>query len=359
MGRDQNRYIFASDPGRKPRRHRVLKMMLLLLPLLLATLWVVNLTVSRRVVLQDMRLTVLNLPQDLEEYSILHISDLRGARYGKNQKAVAAALGNTRYSCVVMTGNMAGEDGDLEPLLELLALMPKETPKYLIPGEGDVPAIDSKAHGSLSVYADWVLTLQEAGVTILDLPVLETRNKGRIWFVPENLYAVDVEGMKNIYRQELSNLNSRSASLSPDDTARIRALEYELDRMEKLAEIKKEFVPEDIQVALTHVPLTKEYVEDMVYWSGKEEYFSLRYTSLILAGYYNAGQWRLPGAGPVYVPEKGWFPGDRGITGLEYLSGIPQHISPGMGTSPQYTWQPGRLFNSPVMTRIVLTRKAQ
>ena len=125
------------------------------------------------------------------------------------------------------------------------------------------------------------------------------------------------------------------------------------------AEIKKEFTAEDIQIALTHVPLTKEYVEDMVYWSGKEDFFSLRYTSLILAGYYNAGQWRLPGAGPVYVPEKGWFPGDQGITGLEYLAGIPQHISPGMGTSPQYTWQPGRLFNSPVITRIVLTRKAQ
>ena len=75
MRREQNKYIFASDPGRKPRRHRTLKTLLLLLPLLVATLWVVNLTVSRRVLLQEMRLTVLNLPQDLEEYSILHISD--------------------------------------------------------------------------------------------------------------------------------------------------------------------------------------------------------------------------------------------------------------------------------------------
>lgn len=360
MRRTQNRYIFASESARKSRRFRGLKVLLILIPLLLAALWVGNLTVSRRVVLKDLRLTVLNLPPDLEEYSILHISDLRGARYGKAQKAVAAALGSTRYSCVVMTGDMLGEDGELEPLLELLALMPKETPKYLIPGAADPPAIESRAHGSLSVWADWAEQLQAAGVTVLDLPVLETRNKGRIWFVPENLYALDVDQMEGTYRRELENLNSRAASLTADDAARIRALEYELDRMEKLKEIRKEFLPTDIQIALTHVPLTEDYVRDMISWTGKEDYFSLRYTSVILAGYYNGGQWRLPFAGPVYVAEKGgWFPGDRGITGLEYLNGIPQHISPGMGSSPAYPHQPGRLFNSPEITRILLTRKAQ
>jgi hypothetical protein len=104
MRRTQNRYIFASESARKSRRFRGLKVLLILIPLLLAALWVGNLTVSRRVILKDLRLTVLNLPPDLEEYSILHISDLRGARYGKAQKAVAAALGSTRYSCVVMTG---------------------------------------------------------------------------------------------------------------------------------------------------------------------------------------------------------------------------------------------------------------
>ena len=119
MRRTQNRYIFASESARKSRRFRGLKVLLILIPLLLAALWVGNLTVSRRVILKDLRLTVLNLPPDLEEYSILHISDLRGARYGKAQKAVAAALGSTRYSCVVMTGDMLGEDGELEPLLEL------------------------------------------------------------------------------------------------------------------------------------------------------------------------------------------------------------------------------------------------
>ena len=90
----------------------------------------------------------------------------------------------------------------------------------------------------------------------------------------------------------------------------------------------------------------------------KEELFSLRYASLILAGHYNGGQWRIPFAGAIYVPELGWFPKDDQVQGLSYVAGVPQFISPGLGSDPHYEHQPGRIFNSPVITRIVLTSKA-
>ena len=45
------------------------------------------------------------------------------------------------------------------------------------------------------------------------------------------------------------------------------------------------------------------------------------------------------------------------MEGLSYIEGIPQYISPGMGSDPHYEHQPGRIFNSPVITRILLTRK--
>ena len=49
----------------------------------------------------------------------------------------------------------------------------------------------------------------------------------------------------------------------------------------------------------------------------------------------------------------------RGVEdgGLDYLSGIPQYISPGLGASDYYRWQPGRLFNSPTVTMIALTAR--
>ena len=96
----------------------------------------------------------------------------------------------------------------------------------------------------------------------------------------------------------------------------------------------------------------------MVAWSAKESVFSIRYASLILAGHYNGGQWRIPGAGAVYVPEFGWFPEDRLIRGLSYLGDIPQYISPGLGSDPHYEYQPGRVYNPPVITKIILTRKS-
>jgi predicted MPP superfamily phosphohydrolase len=356
--RERNQYIFASELTKRNRSHRFRTAVLILLPILIVSLWVLNITVSRRVQLQEIKLTVLNLPDDLENFSILHLSDLHGARYGENQKAVETALGTTKYSCVVMTGDMLGEDGDVQPLLELIALMPHDTPKFLIPGDTDGPAVESQAHSSLSVYTAWAEELQAVGVQILDRPVLITREKGRIWFVPEELYALDLEGMRSAVRNQLEELNSRKTSLTADDAARIRALEYEAERADALIEMEEEFLPTDIQVVLTHTPLSAEYVSDMVSWAGKEDLFSMRYASLILAGHYNGGQWRIPFIGAIYVPELGWFPEDSQVQGLSYLEGIPQYISPGLGSDPHYEHQPGRIFNSPVITRIVLTRKA-
>lgn len=358
MRREKNQYIFASELTRRNRSHKLRNAVLLLLPVLIIAVWVLNVTISRRVVLKEIRLTVLDLPEDLEGFSILHISDLHGIRYGEKQKAIETALGNTRYSCVVMTGDMLGEDRDAEPLLELVALMPHDTPKFLIPGDTDGPMIESKAHSSLSVYADWVEKAEAAGIQVLDHPVLITREKGRIWFVPEELYALDLEGMRGVFGKQLTELNGRATSLTADDAARIRALEYELKRIDELEETKKEFLPTDIQIVLTHTPLTRQYVSDLVSWAGKEDVFSMRYASLILAGHYNGGQWRIPFAGAVYVPELGWFPEDDQVQGLSYVEGIPQHISPGLGSDPHYEHQPGRVFNGPEITKIVLTRKA-
>jgi predicted MPP superfamily phosphohydrolase len=343
---------------KRGRGHRVRNTILLILPIVIAAVWVLNITVSRRVQLEEMRLTVLNLPDDLESYSILHLSDLHGARYGAKQKAFATELGTTRYSCVVMTGDMLGRDGDVEPLLELIALMPPDTPKFLIPGDTDGPLVESKAHSSLSVYTDWAERLAAAGIQILDKPVLITREKGRIWFIPEELYALDLAGTRNVFRKQVEDLNSRSAKLTADDAAMIRALEYEIERIDAMLEIRKEFLSTDMQVVLTHTPLSEEYLEDLISWTSKEEPFSIRYARLILAGHYNGGQWRIPFVGAVYVPELGWFPEDEEVRGLSYLQGIPQYISPGLGSDPHYRNMPGRIFNPPTVSLITLSRKA-
>ncbi len=357
--REQNKYIFAPEGRRRREGGRGLRSTaLIFLPLLILVLLVSNFIVSNRVRLEPVNLTVLNLPEDLEQYSILHLSDLHGAELGERQKAVAAALGTTRYSCVVMTGDMLGPEGDAGPLLDLIALMPAETPKYYVPGDTDGDYLDSFAHGSLSVYSAWAEKLIAAGVTLLDRPVSETRGKGTIWFVPEELYTLDLDRMTETYQTQLSEMNRRATALTAGDAAYRRVLEYEVERMAAIREARERFQPTDIQIVLTHTPLTGEYVRDMITWGGKEDIFALRYAALILAGHYNGGQWRLPLAGAVYVPELGWFPPDEEIRGMRALEGIPQYISPGLGSDPHYRNMPGRIFNPPTVSLITLSRKA-
>ena len=363
MKQAKNRYIFSSDITRRhERRRKRSKAVLLILILLVGSFFVANFLISRQIRVEDIRITVLNLPKDLEEYSILHISDLHGARYGDKQKAIATALRDYNYSCVVMTGDMLGKDQDVEPLLELIDLIPEGKPIFYIPGDSDPDPVEYKAHNSLSPYAGWAEQLQEAGVTILDRPVKDTRGKGVIWFIPEELYAVDLDEMEKAYDRQLQTLKA-NPNPTPNDNACINTLEkYQLGEEGRIADIRKileEIQPEDIQVVLTHIPLTEEYINRMVSGSRKEDVFSLRYAGLILAGHYNGGQWRIPFVGALYEPDLGWFPPDDVIQGLSYPYGIPQYISPGMGSDPRYTWEPGRLFNSPVITRITLTRKAQ
>ena len=357
MARSQNRYIFAQDAERRRKPHRFRNAVILFFIILIASLFIMNFVISNRVVFKTEKITLLNLPDDLENYTILHISDLNGAELGEKQKAIATALGNTRYSCVVMTGDMLGENRDVQPLLDLIALMPPETPKYYIPGDHDGSFIDPQAHGNLTVYADWAKKLQDAGVTLLDYPASETRGKSTIWFIPEELYSLNAEGMLDIYKRQLKKMEEQTGPLSADEAAMKRVLEYEIGRMQELIELRQEVKPEDIQVVLTHMPLTEEYISEMQAWTGKNDIFSFRYASLILAGHYNGGQWRVPFGPAIYVPGLGWFPEDEKIQGTSYVFGIPQVISRGLGSSDAYPHMKGRLFNSPEITLITLTSR--
>ena len=77
--RDRNQYIFAPEKSRRqPEGHRFRNAVLLIIPLLIAAFMIGNFIVSNSVRLEQVRLTVLNLPEDLEQYSILHLSDLHG-----------------------------------------------------------------------------------------------------------------------------------------------------------------------------------------------------------------------------------------------------------------------------------------
>ena len=119
----------------------------------------------------------------------------------------------------------------------------------------------------------------------------------------------------------------------------------------------KSITEKDIQVVLSHTPLTRDYVHTMMQWQEKTAVFSLRNAAVVLAGHYTGGQWRMPWGGALYVPEYGWFPDDSLILGLDYLNGITQYTTSGLAASDYYPWQPFRLFNQPEIAYVTLSAR--
>lgn len=324
------------------------------LALLAAVIFVWNFTLNHSVTFTREYVTLTKMPAN-EDFSILHLSDLNGTDIGSHQSAVKTALGSPSLSAVVMSGDMVGKDGNVEPLLDLVRVLPAGVPVLLLPSDNDPPLYANTAHSTVSAYSDWATRLKDAGVIILDEPVPFTCGKIKVWIVPEYLYGLDLESTQAAYQNQLDMLNASVGTLTPDQAAQKRTAEYQVERMKRIREAVASIAEKDVQVAVTHAPLSKEYIAAARAVTDSKTIFSMHHVSLVLAGSRCAGQWRLPGVGAIYVPELGFFPEDVLVTGMSYLDGVRQHISPGLGPSADYPFMPFRLLNQPGMTRLVLT----
>lgn len=323
--------------------------------LLVAGLFTWNLALNHTVTYEKRYVTVAGLPQSLENFTILHLSDLGGAYLGENQAALRKVLEGKDPSCVVLSGNMVGPAGEVEAVLELVSILPPGVTVLLLPGDDDPALYAREAHASLSPYAPWAATLQEAGIIILDEPRAVTRSGKTVWFIPEELYSLDLENSRAAWQMQLDTLNAIPGELTQDEAAKRRNAQYQVERLTRIGETLRSIKATDVQIMVTHMPLTKEYVTAARAEETENKTPSIRRTSLVLAGGYCGGQWRIPGLGAVWAPELGFFPEDHLLRGLSYVGGVWQHISPGLGVSPLYPVLPFRMFNSPVVTLIVLT----
>lgn len=349
----RQQYIFVDEPR---RGKGVLIGFIIILVIALVGLFTANLAMVNTVSYTREYVTIPSLPTDLDNFTILHLSDLNGAELGDRQSAVKKAIGSrSGYGAVVLSGNMVGESGDVQPVLDLIYQLPVGTPVLLLPGDGDPALYATKAHASLSPYQDWAQTLMDAGVIILDEPHAITVGKSTIWFTPESLYTMDTVSAEKAWQNQIDMLNAQVEPLTLDESAMLRTAEFQVARMQRIRETIAAIKEKDVQVAVSHMPLTKESVAASRAWAASKV-FTMSKVSLVLSGGYCAGQWRIPGVGAIWAPELGFFPEDVQVTGLGYLSGLWQHISPGLGASPDYPiFMPMRLFNSPGATMLVLT----
>ncbi len=290
-----------------------------------------------RVVLRTQRVLVPDLPESLEGFTILHVSDLNGKRFGPKQKQVEQALRNKKYSAVCVTGDMVGKRGDYYPFYEFLSALDTTKPVYFIAGDSDPAPVGSQGIGSYAVLADWILNAQTRGAVYLDAPAYLTVGKSKVWFLSAAQYALDLDTAAAAY----ANSGTPEGAYYADVIARTRTAQGQMSAG-------------DLHIALSHMPLRSETVQALHVNTGSEGGF-VRSADLVLAGGMAGGQWRLPLIGPVWGD--GWFPDDSLVEGYHYTGNnrVLQYVSAGLGTSGTCPLPDFRLFNTPEMTLITFT----
>lgn len=366
MGRKNNGYIFVDQKPRK-RAPGCLILLLAVVFAIVALSILSNSVLNQRISLNSEKVRIMNMDSKYENVTILHISDLHGSQIGFESEQWESLLYGKGFTAVVMTGDMVGAGGDYAPLVSLIRTLRQineDVPIYFVAGDEDPVAVDSSLHGSPDPLAEWVRAAQAEGAVYLDRAVGQVVGKRTVWFIPENLYSIGltdsagIKGMVSTLERQKADMEASGKQYEAEEGASYRALSYRLEAFTESAAAIAQIKEGDLQIGVVHIPLQADYVRQMTEWADAGQVFSYRNLSLVLSGHYCGGQWRLFGLGPVYVPERGWFPGDEGIVGMMRINNITQYISGGLSASGIYPMRM-RLFNVPGVTLLSFTAKLE
>jgi len=351
--------IFA--PPKERRGGFWIVIILLLLAALAAAGLFMNQAANKRVTLSTEKVAVMGLDKTFEGFTVLHLSDLHASEIGSDPALWRDLLYGKSFHAIVLSGDMVGATGNDEPLLSLihaLQMVKADVPIYFISGDEDPAPVISTPQGTPEALAQWVRAAQEKGAIYLDAPIAQQVGKKTVWFVPQYLYDMDPEAMIASLTTQLADMEAAGQQYDAQGGAVYRALQYRLDAMQRTQEAIKLIKEEDLQVAVNHSPLEASYIRTSLEWADEAKPFSFRQIDLLLCGDLCGGQWRLPGAGPVYLPERGFFPGNDNVMGMQRINSINQYISPGLGAC-KLNWLPGRLMNPPAVTLLKFTGTIQ
>ena len=332
----------------RPRTRRAfgtyVLLVLIAIVLVSATFTVID---NGRVIVREQSITISNLPDALEGYTILHISDLAGVRIGPKQRAVSQALKNKTYHAVCMTGDMVGGAKDPQPFYELIAVLDPTKPMFFIAGDGDPSPFPEEGSYHLGILADYITGAQARGAVYLNGTASVSYRGQTIWFSPSENLLLNLAETQESLSGELLRLNE---ILQSSQTR--QELEYRLELLDKEEQTREGMKQEDLHIVLAHRPLDASYVSILQTLTPEASPF-YRSIGLILAGHHAGGQWRLPFLGAVYARPQGFFPSD--IDGVTAAGSYTQYISRGLGNASDTPFPRFRLFNAPEITLIRLT----
>ena len=325
---------------------------LLTLAAAVALFFAANALCNQFVFVHRVSVPVRGLVEAFHGYTILHISDLKGERFGSRQAFFDWALSGEEFDLVLITGDMISPMGNAQPFYELLERIEKINPKapvYYIAGDTDpLPVSMDYAPGG-SPFAPWVLGAGQRGAQLLGSPVSIERDGQKLWLTTRAQLSLDLDTMQRQYEAQYLS------ALSAGDENEIEMTAYQLNTLEGTRAARKEMAAEDVYIALTHT------LPDAQDTGALRPAAIPRAVDLMLGGHYLGGLLRLPAVGPLFIPSSelanyGILPGAAGYGGVTRAGSTWLAASTGLGSQDDmYPSAFFRLLNPPSVTLISLT----
>ena len=334
---------------------------LVVIVLLLA---IVVLLQGNSISVDEQQVTMVGLPEDLEGYRILLLSDLNGRRFGDEQATILREIGTLDYDAVFIAGDMVGSGGDPQPFYELLEGLPSSKPVYFIAGDSDPqPVLDVTRDitGTVEqmVLADWILGAIERGATYVDAPVELNVGDSSIWISPADMLNLDAGELANTCEEQMLQEQEGTVLGLQSDHDTLPSTTYRYERAQRLLNAVNSMTAADVHISLAHEPPSDDFLYASSTHNSSEEKY-LTQPSLVLAGHYCGGVWRLPLVGAFYIPSStaerhGWFPAQEDVQGLSTAEGTQLYITAGLSTTDSAPLMFFRFLNRPQISIIELT----
>jgi len=360
------RYVEQDDAGEKLKNFRykirfstfvVLAIMLLFFALLLFS--------NRNIVADQQKVTIVGVNSDFEGYSILHLSDLHGRRYGENQSSLLRAIDELDYDIVLITGDMVGASGDPQPFYELLEGLGTSKPIYFIAGDSDPGPLLSSARnivGTLNemVLEDWILGAMERGAIYLNKPYSLQVGSSTLWLTPASMLNINADDALEMASYELDLQKGGVIDGIGADYTVLPFTNYRYRQLSGLKEGALYLEEEDLHITLSHYPPSENTLSSTLSNAYTVENAYLFAPDMAFCGHYCGGVWRLPLLGAFYIPDAlaerhGWLPEQEVVSGLRQCASTMIYTSAGLGVTDYGFFPDFRLMNSPQVSVITLT----